>query len=102
MGGLFGALANSLSAIEAFQNALDVTQNNVSNATTPGYANQIATFEAQSFDPQGGLDGGGTAGPPMGRDHVAGAPRWGAIILPVRPDGVIILPVRPIGAHRAR
>jgi flagellar hook-associated protein 1 FlgK len=69
MGGLFGALANSLSAIEAFQNALDVTQNNVSNASTPGYASQIATFEAQSFDPQGGLDGGVNSGPTQSTDN---------------------------------
>jgi len=69
MGGLFGALANSLSAIEAFQNALDVTQNNVSNASTPGYASQIATFEAQSFDPQGGLDGCVNSGPTQSTDN---------------------------------
>ena len=47
MGGLFGALNGSLSALEAFQNALEVAQNNVSNASTPGYASQNATFEAQ-------------------------------------------------------
>ncbi len=63
MGSLFGILDNSLEAIEAFQSALNVSQNNVSNASTPGYAAQIATFEAQPFDPSEGLTGGVEAGP---------------------------------------
>ena len=46
MGSLFGTLNNSLDAIEAYQSALNVSQNNVSNASTPGYAAQEATFEA--------------------------------------------------------
>lgn len=69
MGGLFGALDSSLSALQAFQNALDVTQNNVSNASTPGYSSQIATFEAQSFNPLNGLDGGVNAGPTQSTDN---------------------------------
>lgn len=68
MGGLFGALNSSLSAMEALQNALDVAQNNVSNASTPGYASQTATFNAQPFDPPGGLDGGVNAGPTESTD----------------------------------
>ena len=63
MGTLFGILDNSLEAIEAFQNSLNVSQNNVSNASTPGYAAQIATMEAQPFDPSAGLTGGVESGP---------------------------------------
>jgi flagellar hook-associated protein 1 len=62
MGGLFSALASSVSALEAFQNALNVEQDNVSNSSTPGYANQIATFESQPFEAQNGLYGGVTSG----------------------------------------
>jgi flagellar hook-associated protein 1 len=69
MGGLFGALNGSLSALEAFQNALDVAQNNVSNASTPGYASQNATFEASEFQPQSGQDGGVSSGPTQSTDN---------------------------------
>ena len=63
MGTLFGALNGSLEAIEAFQTALNISQNNVSNASTPGYARQIANLEALPFFPSGGLTGGVQAGP---------------------------------------
>jgi flagellar hook-associated protein 1 FlgK len=63
MGTLFGILNNSLDAIETFQTALNVSQNNVSNASTPGYATQVATMEALPFDPSGGLTGGVQSGP---------------------------------------
>src|SRR5579863_1050815 len=63
MGTLFGTLNNSLDAIEAFQTALNVSQNNVSNASTPGYALQVATLDALPFDPSEGVTGGVRAGP---------------------------------------
>jgi flagellar hook-associated protein 1 FlgK len=69
MGTLFGALNSSLSALEAFQKALNVAQNNVSNASTPGYASQTATFQAQSFNPAGGLEGGVNSGPTQSTDN---------------------------------
>jgi flagellar hook-associated protein 1 FlgK len=62
MGNLFGALNSSLDAIEAFQTALNVSQNNVSNASTPGYARQVAQLEALPFDASSGLTGGVRAG----------------------------------------
>jgi flagellar hook-associated protein 1 FlgK len=64
MGGLFSALNSSLEAIRAFQTALDISQNNVSNASTPGYARQVATLEAQPFEPSAGSTGGVLAGAP--------------------------------------
>jgi flagellar hook-associated protein 1 FlgK len=63
MGTLFGALNSSLDAIQAFQTALNISQNNVSNANTPGYARQVANLESLPFDPSGGLTGGVQAGP---------------------------------------
>lgn len=73
MGGLFGALNSSLSALEAYQNALDVAENNVSNSSTPGYASQTATFDAQPFDISG-FYGGVSSGPTQSTDdHYADA-----------------------------
>lgn len=68
MGTLFGALTNSLSAMEAYQNAMDVAQNNVSNASTPGYASQTATFTADPLNLSGGQDGGVSSGPTESTD----------------------------------
>ncbi|MDQ2900166.1 MAG: flagellar basal body protein, partial [Acidobacteriota bacterium] len=58
MSSLFASLGSSSGALAAFERVLDVTQNNVSNASTPGYAAQRATLQAQSFDPSQGLPGG--------------------------------------------
>jgi flagellar hook-associated protein 1 len=58
MGSLFSALDSASSALVAFQKAIDVTQNNVTNANSPGYAAQVPTFEAEDFESQNGLSGG--------------------------------------------
>lgn len=54
--------------MEAIQNALDVAQNNVSNASTPGYANQTPTFVADPFNLSQGNDGGVQSGPTQSSD----------------------------------
>jgi flagellar hook-associated protein 1 len=69
MGGLFSSLNNSLDALRAFQTALQVSQNNVSNASTPGYARQVTTFSARAFDLQAGLTGGVVANTPQSTDN---------------------------------
>lgn len=69
MANLFGALDSSLSAMQALQNALDVVQNNVSNASTPGYANQTPTFTAEPLELSGGRDGGVQSGPTQSSDN---------------------------------
>lgn len=51
------------SALDAFQYALGVSQNNIGNASTPGYARQSPSLEADSFDPSMGLGGGVSQGP---------------------------------------
>ena len=53
MGGLFSALNSASSALDAFQRAVDVTQNNVTNANSVGYAKQIPTFIAEDFEGNG-------------------------------------------------
>jgi len=58
MSDLFSALNSAAGALRAFQTALDVTQNNVSNSQTPGYVTQVPTFDALGFQPTKGLDGG--------------------------------------------
>jgi flagellar hook-associated protein 1 FlgK len=63
--GLFANLQSSLNALNAFQQSLTVAQNNVSNASTPGYAAQLATLDALPFQAQTGLTGGVQAGAPV-------------------------------------
>ncbi len=58
MSGLFSALSTSAGTLDAIERSLDVTQNNVSNASTPGYASQTAALTALPFDTIGGLAGG--------------------------------------------
>jgi len=58
MSSLAASLTNAAGALEAYEGALAVTQNNVSNANTPGYANQVATLVAQPFDLAEGSPGG--------------------------------------------
>jgi flagellar hook-associated protein 1 len=69
MGGLFGSLNSSLQALQAFEKALNVSQNNVSNSSTPGYARQTIQLEAQPFDIAGGQAGGVKAGAVQSTDN---------------------------------
>jgi flagellar hook-associated protein 1 FlgK len=62
MGSLMTALLNTANSMKAVEQALTVTENNVVNASTPGYAKQTATFVAQPFDLTVGLPGGVAAG----------------------------------------
>jgi len=63
MGNMMTALLNTANSMRAVEQALTVTENNVVNASTPGYAKQTATFVAQPFDLTVGLPGGVAAGP---------------------------------------
>ena len=62
MGNLFTSLLNTADAMRAVEQALTVTENNVVNASTPGYAAQTATFLAMPFDLTVGLPGGVRSG----------------------------------------
>jgi len=56
------SLLNTAQALQVYEQALNVTENNVVNANTPGYAKQSMTFEALPFDISVGLPGGVQAG----------------------------------------
>lgn len=74
---LFGALNASANSLEAFSRALAVTQNNVTNANTPGYVRQRPTLLPKLFDPAQGVAGGVAAGSPESgrRDYTERAVR---------------------------
>jgi flagellar hook-associated protein 1 len=63
MSSLSTALINSANALQVYTEALDVVQNNVTNANSPGYAAQTATLIAQPFDLTTGAPGGVDLGP---------------------------------------
>ena len=60
---LFGALHAAADALQVYQQSLTVAQNNVANASTPGYARQVQGLRALVFDPTSGLAGGVAAEP---------------------------------------
>src|ERR1700735_5475616 len=59
MGSLFSALSSAGQSLQAFEQAIDVVQNNVSNANSPGYADQIPLLISQDFQSITGINGGG-------------------------------------------
>ena len=62
MGNLFGSLLSTAGAMRVFERGLTTTQNNVVNASTPGYAKQRQGFEAKRFEPDLNIIGGVGAG----------------------------------------
>ncbi len=58
MGGLFAALITTTGAMHANDRVLMTIQNNVSNASTPGYARRQLSLEPRHFDVRQGLAGG--------------------------------------------
>jgi flagellar hook-associated protein 1 FlgK len=61
---LFSALSATANSLTAFESALTVTQNNINNSSTPGYAAEQPTFESLAFVPGTGQTGGVQAGTP--------------------------------------
>jgi flagellar hook-associated protein 1 FlgK len=62
MANLFASIAAAGSGLSAFERALEVTQNNVTNASTPGFARQRLVLEAAPASADGSLVGGVQAG----------------------------------------
>ncbi len=62
MSNILASLLTTANTLAAYNQALSVTQNNVANASTPGYAKERVTMQAMAFDPAYGLDGGVVAG----------------------------------------
>ncbi len=59
MGNLFSVLNSASQSLQAFEKAIDVTQNNVTNANSPGYADQVPQLISQDFQSQTGINSGG-------------------------------------------
>ncbi|HYO84167.1 MAG TPA: flagellar hook-associated protein FlgK [Bryobacteraceae bacterium] len=72
MANLLSSLRSTSSALSALQEGLLISQNNVTNANTRGYARQTLALSANDFDPSGGLTGGvSVAGIRSSRDSFA-------------------------------
>jgi flagellar hook-associated protein 1 FlgK len=54
VGSLFSALNSASSALQAFQDSIDVTQNNVTNANSPGYAKQVPVLQSEDSQSSSG------------------------------------------------
>jgi flagellar hook-associated protein 1 len=62
MSSLFASMRASATALDALQRSAAASENNVTNASTPGYAKQRLLLKALDFDPANGLAGGTAAG----------------------------------------
>lgn len=62
MSNILNSLLSSAGALNAYDQVLQVTQNNVANASTPGFVKHRQALLALPFDPRGGLIGGVRAG----------------------------------------
>ena len=62
MSNLLASLLSSAGTLEAYGRVLETAQNNVANASTPGYAKQRIDLHALAFDPASGATGGVRAG----------------------------------------
>lgn len=58
MPNLFATMRSAATALDALQKAASAAQNNVTNASTPGYAKQRAALAARPYDPNQQLSGG--------------------------------------------
>lgn len=61
MSGITASISTAGNALETLQQALSVIQNDVDNASTPGFASQQLNLEALPMDVAGGLVGGVTS-----------------------------------------
>lgn len=62
MSNLFSSIRASVTSLEALQRTAATTENNVANASTPGYAKQRMKLASTAFNPSAGLTGGVVAG----------------------------------------
>lgn len=58
MSSLFSTLRASSGTLQSYERALQTTQNNIGNASTPDYASQQVQFNSFAFQPDAGLAGG--------------------------------------------
>ena len=62
MSDLLNSLLSTANTMRAMDRQLAVIQNNVANASTPGYVKQVQTVQAKAFSPELGGSGGVEAG----------------------------------------
>ncbi len=62
MSSFFAAIGTAGNALDVLQRAIGVVQNNVANASTPGYVTQTLQLNSNPFDPANGQWGGVSAG----------------------------------------
>lgn len=60
---LTSSLYSAGEALQAYEQALAVSENNITNSSTPGYARQVASFDPLPFDLSTSEPGGVLAGP---------------------------------------
>jgi flagellar hook-associated protein 1 FlgK len=58
MSSVFSTLAATSNTLKAYETALNITQNNIGNSSTPNYASQQVQFDSLAFEPNNGLEGG--------------------------------------------
>jgi flagellar hook-associated protein 1 FlgK len=58
MPSIFSALTSTSNTLKAYETALNITQNNIGNSSTPNYASQQVQFDSLAFQPGSGLEGG--------------------------------------------
>jgi flagellar hook-associated protein 1 FlgK len=58
MGGIISTLTSAAGALSVYEREFSTIQNNISNANTPGFADQNLALSAMSFDPATGAGGG--------------------------------------------
>ncbi len=61
MGGILSILSSSASALSVYEREFSTIENNITNANTPGYADQNLALAAMPFDPAEGTSGGVTS-----------------------------------------
>jgi flagellar hook-associated protein 1 FlgK len=77
MSTLFAALHSASNALDVMEQAMGVIQNNVTNASTPGYVTQTLNLKAEGFNAQNGLWGGvATDGTENSRSQYAEESVW--------------------------
>jgi flagellar hook-associated protein 1 len=58
MSSIFSTLSATSNTLKAYETALNITQNNIGNSSTPNYASQQVQFDSLAFEPNNGLEGG--------------------------------------------
>ncbi len=84
MGNLYSVLNSASQSLQAFEKAIDVTQNNVTNANSPGYADQVPQMISAGFPIPDGHQLGRSSGRNPGHSQQLRRHRGAAAIVAAR------------------